>query len=79
MNKIINGMQCTIMWHVDDLKISHVDAAVVTSIIDQLSQDFSKDADLTVNRGDVHDYLGMTLNYSKKGKIQSKCSTTLAT
>jgi len=24
-NKVINGKQCTIGWHVDDLKISHVD------------------------------------------------------
>ena len=70
MNKIINGKQCTILWDVDDLKISHVDAAVVTSIIDTLSQEFGKHADLTVNWGDVHDYLGMILYYSKRGKIQ---------
>ena len=70
MNKTIKGKQCTILWHVDDLKISHVDAEVVTSIIDDLSQEFGKHDDLTVNRGDVHDYLGMTLDYSKKGKIQ---------
>jgi hypothetical protein len=25
-NKLINGKQCTIVWHVDDLKVSHVDA-----------------------------------------------------
>jgi hypothetical protein len=24
-NKMIDGKQCTIVWHVDDLKISHVD------------------------------------------------------
>ena len=24
-NKMVNGKQCTILWHVDDLKISHVD------------------------------------------------------
>ena len=24
-NKTVNGKQCTILWHVDDLKISHVD------------------------------------------------------
>ena len=70
INKIINGKQCTIIWHVDDLKISHVDAAVVTSIIDKLSKEVGKHADLTITRGDVHDYLGMTLDYSKKGKIQ---------
>ena len=30
-NKMIDGKQCTILWHVDDLKISHMDPAVVTS------------------------------------------------
>ena len=37
----------------DDLKISHVDAEVVTSIIDDLSQEFGKHDDLTVHRGGV--------------------------
>ena len=32
-NKTINGKQCTIVWYVDDNKISHVDANVVTEII----------------------------------------------
>jgi hypothetical protein len=35
-NKIINGKQCTILWHVDDIKISHTDSSVVSSIIQQL-------------------------------------------
>ena len=34
-NKMINGKQCTILWHVDDIKISHVDQNVVTAIIEQ--------------------------------------------
>jgi len=25
VNKTINGRQCTIIWHVDDLKISHLE------------------------------------------------------
>ena len=36
-NKIINGSQFTIVWHVDDLKLSHVDPDEVTKIIDLLS------------------------------------------
>ena len=32
-NKIINGKQCTIVWHVDDLKISHMDPKVTTTIV----------------------------------------------
>ena len=30
-NKIVNGSQCTVMWHVDDLKVSHKDEAAVTN------------------------------------------------
>jgi hypothetical protein len=37
-NKLINAKQCTILWHVDDLKISHVDPAVVTDVINQLEK-----------------------------------------
>ena len=33
MNKMINSKQCTVLWHVDDLKISHVDPNVVTDVI----------------------------------------------
>ena len=31
-NKMINGKQYTIVWYVDDNKISHVDPKVVTSV-----------------------------------------------
>ena len=36
VNKTIAGKQCTIVWHVDDLKISHVEASAVGDIIDNL-------------------------------------------
>ena len=32
-NKMVNGKQCTIAWHVDDLKISHKDSTVIDEII----------------------------------------------
>jgi hypothetical protein len=35
-NKIVNGKQCTIVWHVDDLKISHVDAEVIEDVVSDL-------------------------------------------
>ena len=69
-NKMINGKQCTILWHVDDLKISHVDPIEVTKIIALLSEAFGNEAPLTINRGLTHDYLGMTIDYSDKGKVK---------
>jgi hypothetical protein len=35
-NKTINGKQCTVVWHVDHLKISHMDRKVVTTILNLL-------------------------------------------
>lgn len=69
-NKDVDGSQCTILWHVDDLKISHVDPKVVTGIIQQLEQQFGKEAPLTINRGKIHDYLGMKLDCSEPGKVK---------
>merc|ERR1712115_215365 len=41
-NKIIKTKQCTIAWHVDDLKISHVDPKVVTMLIKQLDDEYGQ-------------------------------------
>ena len=41
-NAVIDGKQCTIVWHVDDKKTSHMDRNVVTSVIDQLEDHFEK-------------------------------------
>jgi hypothetical protein len=71
-NKIIDGKQCTILWHVDDLKKSHVDAKVNTSVIKLIDDEFGKEAPITITRGSVHDYLGMTLDYSDPGKVKIK-------
>ncbi len=36
-NAIVNGKQITVTWHVDNLKISHVDPRVVTALLKYLS------------------------------------------
>ena len=69
-NKMINGKQCTILWHVDDLKISHVDPNVVTDVIKDIEKVFGKEDPLTIHRGKIHDYLGMQLDYSEEGKVR---------
>ena len=33
VNKMINGQQMTVVWHVDDLKVSHVDATEVEKFV----------------------------------------------
>jgi hypothetical protein len=69
-NKIVDENQCTILWHVDDLKISHVDHKVVSSVIGQLNKIFGQKAPLTKTRGLVHNYLGMMMDYSTPWKVR---------
>ena len=64
-NKDINGSQYTIFWHVDDLKISHKDSAVIDKIITSLKSEYGKVGETTVRRRKKHEYLGMTLDFLK--------------
>jgi hypothetical protein len=41
-NKKNDGQQCTIAWHFDDLKISHIDSNVVSDIIEKINKVFGK-------------------------------------
>jgi hypothetical protein len=66
-NAMINGKQMTVTWHVDDLKVSHEDPAEITKFANYLAVIYGER--LTVHRGLVHDYLGMDLDYTTKGKV----------
>jgi hypothetical protein len=68
-NKMTDGTQCTVLWHVDDLKISHVKQGVLEDLIRLLNKKYGKLDLLAVTRGDIHDYLGMTLDYSVPGAV----------
>ena len=70
VNKMVNGKQLTVVWHVDDLKVSHVDAKVVDEFVQQMDETFGQETPLTVSQGQVHDYLGMTLDFRTKGEVQ---------
>ena len=61
-NKMINGKQHTISWHVDDLKASHVDPKVNDKFEEWLQKEFGQVKKLTGTRGKRHVYLGMTLD-----------------
>jgi hypothetical protein len=67
VNKIINGNQCTVTWHVDDLKISHVDSNVVTDIIKQIEKVYGE---MTTKRGKTHTYVGMKIIYKENETVE---------
>ena len=69
MNNIIDNKQCTILWNFDDLKTSHFDPAVVSSVLAEIDAEYGKIAKMTITRGKVHKYLGMTIDYSSPSKV----------
>ena len=69
-NATINGKQMTVTWHIDDLKASHEDINELKKFGNFLKSKYEKDGmKLTEHYGDVHDYLGINLDYSKKGQM----------
>ena len=74
-NKTINGKQLTLVWHVNDIKASKVEAEVVTRIEKWLRKTYEhlfKDGSgkMKLCRGKIHDYLGMNLDYTIKGEVK---------
>ena len=43
---------------------------VLTTIIDLILSVYVRESLLTVTRGKVHEYLGMTIDFSEKGKVK---------
>jgi hypothetical protein len=66
-NCIIDGKQCTIVWFVDDNKISHVNPVVVTKIVGLIEERFGK---MTVTRGKKHTFLGMEFEFTDDGTVR---------
>jgi hypothetical protein len=73
-NRLVNGKQQTIVWHVDDCKLSHVDPRVNDTFIETLRDEYQSifedgSGEMTVSRGKKHTYLGMQLDYSVPGRV----------
>ena len=69
VNRMFGKDQCTIQWHVDDLKISCRNAKVIEGVISKLNKIYGKTSPLTITQGDRHEYLGMTIDYSTKDRV----------
>ena len=61
-NKMIDGKQCTICWHVDDLKMSHESQDVLEDIVKQLETKYGA---MTITRGNRHTYVRMDIIYNE--------------
>jgi hypothetical protein len=70
-NKMIDGNQITIQFHVDDLKISHIKQSVIDSVLNDLNKEFGTTRKpLAATTGMIHDYLGITIDYSEMNKVK---------
>eukprot|EP00956_Cyclotella_meneghiniana_P039839 scaffold180856_cov40-Cyclotella_meneghiniana.AAC.4 len=67
-NKIVDGTQMTVVWHVDDLKISHKKKSEIDKLLTYLKSKYGQG--LVVHEGDLHDYLGVDHDYSEKGVVK---------
>ena len=74
-NKTTNGKQLTLVWHVDNIKASHVEAKVVTRMAKWLRKTYERlfkdgSGNMKLCRGKIHDYLGMNLDHTLKGEVK---------
>ncbi|CAJ1948201.1 unnamed protein product [Cylindrotheca closterium] len=69
-NKVVDDKQQTIRFHVDDLMSSHMDPKVNDEFAEWLNMRYGLIQACTIVRGKIHRYLGMTLDFSVKGKLK---------
>ena len=61
--------QLTLMFHIDDVIMTHVFNNVVTDHIKLLDEKHGRNDPLSVTRRKSHEYLGMTLDFRKEGSV----------
>ena len=55
-NKMVNREEVTVQFHVDGLKVTHKDQAVLDDFLDELRSEFGQEGELTENTGLVYEY-----------------------
>jgi hypothetical protein len=72
---MVKEQQKTILWHVDDCFISHLDEKVNDKFIDELREEYESifedgSGKMKVSKGKVVEYLGMTLDFQCARSVQ---------
>ena len=72
VNKIIDNNIHTVIWHVDDLKASHVKKQVNDTFVEWVKSTYASDGvgQVKTSRGKVHNYLGMVLDFTEPGAVR---------
>jgi len=66
LNKVVNGLQSTILLHVDDMMVLSQIRGEARKLHAKLEEKFGK---VTLHEGIKHNYLGMTFDFAEKGKV----------
>ena len=67
VSKEIDGKKCTIVWYVDDQKVSHMDTEVVRNILKLIESKFEGELETTIVKN--HVYLGMDITFKYEGTV----------
>ena len=68
--KIVNKKEHTVRFHMKDLIYNHVDRKVNDNFLICLNKIYETHGEVKSTCGTVHDYLGMTFDFSEKGKVK---------
>ena len=69
-NRVAEGSQHTIVFHVDDLKSSHRSVNVNDEFAKWLQKKYGAYKDVPIKRGKRHEFLGMILDFSRPGILE---------
>eukprot|EP00597_Dinobryon_sp_UTEXLB2267_P016727 CAMPEP_0201091862 /NCGR_PEP_ID=MMETSP0812-20130820/368_1 /ASSEMBLY_ACC=CAM_ASM_000668 /TAXON_ID=98059 /ORGANISM="Dinobryon sp., Strain UTEXLB2267" /LENGTH=81 /DNA_ID=CAMNT_0047343059 /DNA_START=25 /DNA_END=267 /DNA_ORIENTATION=- len=61
------GVQCTVVVYVDDLMMTSTDKRMIDNDMAILKRKYKE---ITVHVGDIHSYLGMTFDFTIRGKVK---------
>ena len=75
-NQLVNGLQQSILFHVDYCKLSHKDTKVNANCIGVIHEAYHSIFEygygtMQLNHGKLHKYLGMTLDYTTVGQVKT--------
>ena len=61
-NKMVNGKQMSVCWHVDDLSVTYMEEVVITAFTLTLAKIYGPKT--TISRSKIHEYLGQDFDFA---------------
>ena len=71
-NRTVVGRQHTVRFHVDDVMSSHLCPKVNDKFRNWLNKTYGVHGEVKATKGKIHEFLGMTFDFTVKGKVTVK-------